>query len=376
MAGIYIHVPFCKSRCIYCDFYSTTLGQDYMASYVEALEREMSLRRQYIECTRVHTIYIGGGTPSLLPSYLLRELFDAILHEFSPDEDAEVTIEANPDDVTPDWLRGLEGTPVNRISMGAQTFDDKLLSLLGRRHNAQQTRDAVKACKEAGIGNISLDLIYGLPSQTMDDWQSDVEQALSLGIKHLSAYALSVEPGTPLDSSPYKRELEGVRYEELSRRMYDHLMSATSKAGFLHYEISNFALPGFHSRHNSCYWQGTPYLGLGAGAHSYDGHRTRRANLPDIKAYIAAKSDVPHETEILSDETLYNEFIMTRLRTSSGIPLNELSEDDRHYCLFMAEPHLKHRRLCIKEEHLCLMKEGIFTSNDIICDLMKVKSEE
>ena len=323
-SSLYIHVPFCKSRCIYCDFYSTTLGQDTMASYIEALEREMSLRIQYIKGTRVHTIYIGGGTPSLLPSHLLRELFDAILHEFSLDEDAEVTIEANPDDVTPDWLQGLEGTPVNRISMGAQTFDDKLLNLLGRRHNAQQVRDAVRLCKEAGIGNISLDLIYGLPKQTMDDWQSDVEQALSLGIKHLSAYALSIEPGTPLDSSPYKGELEGVHYEELSRRMYDHLMSATDKAGFLHYEISNFALPGFHSRHNSSYWQSTPYLGLGAGAHSYDGHRSRRANLPDIKAYIAAKGDVPHETETLSDETLYNEFIMTRLRTSGGIPLDEL----------------------------------------------------
>ena len=373
--SIYIHIPFCKSRCIYCDFYSTTLGQDTMASYIEALEREMSLRRQYIKGTRVHTIYIGGGTPSLLPSHLLRELFDAILHEFSLDEDAEVTIEANPDDVTPDWLRGLEGTPVNRISMGAQTFDDKLLNLLGRRHNAQQVRDAVRLCKEVGIGNISLDLIYGLPGQTMDDWQSDVEQALSLGIKHLSAYALSYEEGTQLDAMLRKGLIEETD-EELSRRMYDHLMSATGKAGFLHYEISNFALPGFHSRHNSSYWQSTPYLGLGAGAHSYDGHRSRRANLPDIKAYIAAKGDVPHETETLSDETLYNEFIMTRLRTSGGIPLDELSDDDRRYCLRMAEPHIVRRLLCIKDEHLCLTKEGIFTSNDIICDLMKVKSEE
>lgn len=376
MNSIYIHIPFCQSRCIYCDFYSTTLGQDTMVSYVEALEREMSLRRQYIKGTRVHTLYIGGGTPSLLPSHLLMELFDAIRRCFSLDEDAEVTIEANPDDVTPDWLKGLEGTPVNRISMGAQTFDDRLLAILRRRHNAQQVRDAVRLCKEAGIENISLDLIYGLPGQTADSWQSDVEQALSLGIKHLSAYALSVEPGTPLDSSPYKEELEGSRYEELSRRMYDYLMSATAKAGLLHYEISNFALPGFHSRHNSCYWQGTPYLGLGAGAHSYDGHRLRRANLPDIKAYIAAKGDVPHETEELDDDTLYNEFIMTRLRTCGGIPLDELAEDDRRYCLHLAQPHIAHRLLCLKDGHLCLTKEGIFTSNDIISDLMKVKSEE
>ena len=270
-SSLYIHVPFCKSRCIYCDFYSTTLGQEFMASYVEALIREMLQRRQYIKCTRVHTIYIGGGTPSLLPAELIHKLFNAIERLWTLDEDAEVTIEANPDDVTKEWLKGLKGTPVNRISMGAQTFNDRLLRIIGRRHSSQQTIDAVKACKESGITNISLDLIYGLPRQTFEDWQKDVEQALSLGIKHLSAYALSIEPGTPLDSSPYKEELEGVNYEELSRKMYEHLMTETSKAGFLHYEISNFALPGYHSRHNSSYWQGIPYLGLGAGAHSYDG---------------------------------------------------------------------------------------------------------
>lgn len=372
--GIYLHFPFCRSRCIYCDFYSTTLGEDVMVKYVRALEREMSLRRQFIKGTRVHTIYIGGGTPSLLPAHLLKELFEAISQHFTIDADAEVTIEANPDDVTQEWLKGLSDTPVNRISMGAQTFNDQLLHLLRRRHNARQTIDAVEVCKEAGITNISLDLIYGLPGQTFENWQHDVQLALSLGIKHLSAYALSVEPGTPLASSPFTGELEGVRYEELSRKMYDHLMSATKQAGFLHYEISNFAKPGYHSRHNSSYWQGTPYLGLGAGAHSYDGKRTRRANLPDIKAYIERLNaqDAPNETEELNDEELYNEFIMTRLRTSKGIPLNELSEEDRQYCLALAEPHMKHRLLHIQDEHLRLTKEGILTSNDIISDLLKV----
>ncbi len=367
---IYIHIPFCKSRCIYCDFYSTTLGQEFMNSYVEALKREMLLRRQYIKGSRVHTIYIGGGTPSLLPANLLHEIFDAIQRLWTLDENAEVTIEANPDDVTAEWLKCLEGTPVNRISMGAQTFCDRLLSFIGRRHNARQTIDAVKACKESGIENISLDLIYGLPGQTLEDWQRDVEQALSLDIKHLSAYALSFEEGTKLDRMLQQGLVEETE-EELSRKMYNYLMKATSEANFLHYEISNFALPGFHSRHNSSYWEGKPYLGLGAGAHSYDGQRSRRANLPDIKAYIAAKDDVPNETELLTDEALYNEFIMTRLRTRKGIPLNELSEEDRLYCLSFAEPHLKHKLLSIQNEHLCLTKEGIFTSNDIISDLMK-----
>ena len=341
-----------------------------MFLYAQALEREMCLRRHYIECSRVHTLYIGGGTPSLLPTDVLKELFAAIKRNFTLVPDAEITIEANPDDVTPEWLKGLAGTPVNRISMGAQTFNDSLLKFLGRRHNAQQIADAVKACKEAGFNNISLDLIYGLPGQTLNNWHVDVESALKLGITHLSAYALTYEEGTRLDTM-LRKELVQEADEELSRRMYVYLMSATEKAGFLHYEISNFALPGFHSRHNSSYWQGTPYLGLGAGAHSYDGLHSRRANLPDVNAYIAAIGDVPHETEELDSDELYNEFIMTRLRTSDGIPLNELTQKDRQYCLSMAAQHIGHHLLNIKNEHLCLTKNGIFTSNDIICDLMK-----
>jgi len=342
-----------------------------MASYAIALEHEMSLRSNYIKDARVHTIYIGGGTPSLLPIHVLKDIFAAINCNFTIDANPEITIEANPDDVTQEWLRGLSSTPVNRISMGAQTFNDELLSFLGRRHNARQIASAVQACKEAGINNISLDLIYGLPGQTMEDWQHDVGQALCLGITHLSAYALSYEEGTRLDAMLHKG-LVTEADEELSRQMYEYLMSATSQAGFLHYEISNFALPDFHSRHNSSYWQGTPYLGLGAGAHSYDGQRTRRANLPDIKAYIAATDDVPHETEELCDEELYNEFIMTRLRTSAGIPLDELSPANRHYCLSMASPHIGHNLLHIQDGKLSLTREGIFTSNDIISDLLIV----
>ena len=370
MAGIYIHIPFCRSRCIYCDFYSTTLGRDTMLSYAHALEQEIQHRRQYIKGTRVHTLYIGGGTPSLLPPEALQRIFSSVSECFSLDADAEVTIEANPDDVTPAWMESIRQTPVNRISMGAQTFSDRLLRFLGRRHTSRQTVNAVQTCKEAGITNISLDLIYGLPGQTMHDWQSDVGQALSLGITHLSAYALSYEEGTPLDVMLRKGDIQEAD-EELSRQMYNHLIAATRQAGFLHYEISNFARPGFHSRHNSSYWQGIPYLGLGAGAHSYDGLRTRRANLSDIKSYIAAKDDVPHEEEILSDDERYDEFIMTRLRTSTGIPLDHLPSDDRNYCLKQAAPHLAKKLLEVRDGHLCLTQEGIFTSNNIISDLMK-----
>ena len=283
----------------------------------------------------------------------------------------EATLEANPEDLTPGYLQALSALGFfNRISIGVQSFSDGDLHLLNRRHSANQAVEAVMNAHAAGFDNISIDLIYGLPGQTLEDWQRDVEQALSLDIKHLSAYALSFEEGTKLDRMLQQGLVEETE-EELSRKMYNYLMKATSEANFLHYEISNFALPGFHSRHNSSYWEGKPYLGLGAGAHSYDGQRSRRANLPDIKAYIAAKDDVPNETELLTDEALYNEFIMTRKRKKKGIPLNELSEEERLYCLSFAEPHLKHKLLSIQNEHLCLTKEGIFTSNDIISDLMK-----
>lgn len=370
MAGIYIHIPFCQSRCIYCDFYSTTSGRDVMADYVRALIHEMQLRRHYIKDTRVHTIYIGGGTPSLLPTGLIHDIFKAIGQLFSVEQEAEITIEANPDDVTPQWLQGLASTPVNRISMGAQSFNDDILRFLGRRHNARQIADAVRNCQEAGINNISLDLIYGLPGQTMTDWQHDVDCALKLGIQHLSAYALSYEEGTRLDRMLRSGLVEEAD-EELSWQMYEHLTEATEQAGFLHYEISNFAQPGFHSRHNSSYWQSEPYLGLGAGAHSYDGCKARRANQPNLKAYIAAEGDVPHETELLNADELYDEFIMTRLRTAAGLPLNLLSDADRRYCLKMAEPHIHNGKLQLSDSNLKLTRTGIFTSNDIISDLMK-----
>lgn len=370
MNSIYIHIPFCQSRCIYCDFYSTTYGHNIMASYVQALIREMVRRKHYIECSRVDTLYIGGGTPSLLPTELLTTIFDAIRHNFTLTPNAEVTIEANPDDINNEWLKNITQTPINRISIGTQTFDDQILNLIGRRHNAKQTIKAVEACKQAGITNISLDLISSLPGQTMQHWEKDVHTALSLGITHLSAYTLSYEEGTKLHKMLINGDIKETD-EELSRQMYYHLLDTTEKAGFQHYEISNFSLPGQHSRHNSCYWQGTPYLGLGAGAHSYDGIRTRRANLPDIKTYIATSDDVPHENEILNDEELYNEFIMTRLRTNIGIPLDKLTTKDRQYCLNIAKHYIEQKLLSIKNNHLHLTKEGIFISNDIISDMMR-----
>ncbi|MGN0233924.1 MAG: radical SAM family heme chaperone HemW [Bacteroidaceae bacterium] len=371
VAGLYIHVPFCKGRCIYCDFYSTTEGAEWKSQYVSALLQEIRQRRHELSYARVHSIYIGGGTPSQLPPDMLAVIFREVFALYSVDSDAEVTVEANPDDVTAEWLSVLRHTPVNRLSMGIQTFDDALLRLLRRRHTSEQAVRAVEKAHSYGFDNVSIDLIYGLPGQTMAQWQYDVRQGLALGIQHLSAYALSYEEGTPLERMLRQGEMKETD-EELSLRMYEYLMDAAKVAGFLHYEISNFSLPGRYSRHNSAYWQGTPYLGLGPGAHSYDGARTRRWNLSDLRTYVnAADGMPPYQNEILTDNELYDELVMTRLRTIEGLSLDLLQDQDRTYCLEQAQPHLRAGRMVQEGNFIHLTRKGIFTSNDIISDLMK-----
>lgn len=371
VAGIYIHVPFCQGRCIYCDFYSTTEGEGWKSRYVDALLAELRMRRDELPLARVHSIYIGGGTPSQLPARALAAILNEVCRLFPVDFDAEVTVEANPDDVTPEWLAALSHTPVNRLSMGVQSFDDALLRLIRRRHTAQQAVCAVEQAARHGISNVSIDLIYGLPTQTMEQWQADVRQALALDVQHLSAYSLSYEEGTPLWRMLEQGRIEEAD-EELSLCMYEHLIDSTRAAGFTHYEISNFCRPGRHSQHNSAYWHGVPYLGFGPGAHSYDGMRTRRWNLSDLKGYVqAAGSMPPHQSEVLTDDELYDETVMTRLRTSEGLSLDLLTAAYRAYCMAQAEPHLRAGRLEQARSTIRLTRQGIFTSNDIISDLMK-----
>lgn len=367
--GIYIHVPFCQSRCIYCDFYSTTYVAEWKRSYVDSLKREMQLRREEIDVTRVPSLYIGGGTPSQLPSTLLQEVFRAIQENFTLAKDAEVTIEANPDDVTPEWLAALSQTPVNRISMGVQTFSDSLLRFLNRRHTSHQAIEAVQRCQDAGYSNICLDLIYGLPGQTFEDWCRDVKLLLSLDVPHLSAYALSYEEGTVLSKMLQDGKVNEAS-DELSWQMYEYLMNETAAAGMEHYEISNFAKPGMHSRHNSSYWDGSPYLGLGPGAHSFDGGCVRRSNDTSLKDYVCSTADVPHQKEVLTPEEQYDELVMTRLRTALGLSLSLLTPEQRSYCMEMAEPHIHSGNLVQDGLVLRLSRKGIFISNSIISDLM------
>ena len=367
--GIYIHVPFCQKRCIYCDFYSTTCGLEWKRSYVSALKREMLLRRTEIDASRVPSLYIGGGTPSQLPASLLLEMFQAIADNFTLADDAEVTIEVNPDDVTPQLIDTLRQTSVNRISMGVQTFSDELLRFLNRRHTSAQALRAVQLFREAGYDNISLDLIYGLPSQTLEDWKHDVQQLLSLDVPHISAYALSYEEGTPLSKMLADGSVEETS-DELSWQMYEYLMNEAKASGMVHYEISNFAKPGMCAKHNSRYWDGSPYLGLGPGAHSYDGENIRRSNDMSLKDYIQASADVPHETEVLTPEERYDELVMTRLRTVRGLAFDLLTPEQKSYCLQMAEPHILNGSLLKEKDTLRLSRKGIFISNRILSDLM------
>ena len=371
MAGLYIHIPFCASRCVYCGFFSTT-RLDQRQAYVEALGREMRLR----DCScngkmRIETVYLGGGTPSQLSAEQLRQIFLYINNVYDVSPRAEITIECNPDDITVPFVATLSQLPVNRVSMGAQTFNDERLRFLHRRHRAEQVGEAVKRLRSVGIANISIDLMYGFPGETMLEWNADIDAALALGVEHLSAYALSYEEGTPLYTMLQQGRVEELD-EELQRAMYYTLKDRLEVAGYEHYELSNFARPGFRSRHNSSYWNHTPYIGLGAGAHSFDG-RHRQWNVADIGQYVEAIGEdrVPADGEVIDDVTRYNETVMTALRTIDGIRLDMLSTSERAHCLTQAKKFLDCGWLCLPDDNtLRLTRDGLFVSDTIMSDLM------
>lgn len=375
VAGIYLHIPFCKSRCTYCDFYSTTaLAQ--RDRYVAALCRELTQRAA--TATPVNTIYIGGGTPSQLAVRQIAHLLRTIHDHYRVAADAEITMELNPDDVSADYAHALSATPVNRVSLGIQTFCDDRLRLLRRRHTAADAVQAVRTLQSAGFANISIDLMFGFPDETETQWHDDVEQALLLRVPHISAYSLMYEEGTRLTRMLRQGQIRETD-DETVLRMYRLLTTRLREAGYEHYEISNYCLPGSHSRHNSSYWDGTPYAGFGCAAHSFDG-TTRSWNPAHLHTYIISMEQQGHisrESETLTTAQRYNERIMTRLRTARGADLDRLRRDfGQHlydYCLRMAQPHLRDGRLRITDDRrLCLTDEGIFVSDSVMSDLMSV----
>lgn len=370
---LYIHVPFCQSRCIYCDFYSTTSGEDLRRRYVEALKEELRNRADELPSRQLPTIYWGGGTPSQLKIAQIEDVMQCISTTFTLTPNAEVTLEVNPDDITAELADELRQMGFNRVSLGIQTFDDRLLKMLRRRHTAAEAVQAVQTLANAGFDNISIDLIYGLPQQTPEAFTADLEQALTLPVTHLSAYALTVESGTALDRLVTAGQLTPAD-DEVCRAEYELLLDRTALAGFEHYEISNFALPGRRSRHNSGYWHDIPYLGCGPGAHSYHGDE-RRYNLPNLRRYVENPGNPPHETERLTQAEHFDELLFTALRTQEGLSLERVEKCFGHdwleRLLRESAGFRQHGLMHIVNGNLRLTREGIFVSDSLISDLMR-----
>ncbi len=333
MSGLYIHIPFCASRCIYCDFYSTTSRNRSL--FITQLLKEMKEASQGTIFPQdalhsIRTIYIGGGTPSQLSSIELQTLVNGLEQHFDLQDIEEFTIELNPEDVNTAYTRELP-SQINRISMGVQSFVDEELQLIRRRHNSQRPIEAFQVLRQNGYQNISIDLMYGLPNQTLNSFEYSIDKAIALHPEHISAYNLTIEDGTPLNqlydgtSLHSNGHIYPIPDENICNEMNTLLRHKLNEAGYIQYEISNFALPGFASKHNSSYWNSSPYLGLGPGAHSYDGHNHRWWNEPDLDAYLKGQQKIGEE--FLSELDLYNERIMLSLRTRIGINVQHLSKD-------------------------------------------------
>ena len=375
MAGIYIHIPFCKQRCTYCDFY-TEVAPQFIPPIINSMIKEIDIRKDYLQNSVINTIYFGGGTPSILHSGQFSDLFEAILNRYQVAKDAEITFEANPDDLTPGFLESIHPLPFNRLSIGIQSFDDDDLKRINRRHTSKQAVEAVERAQAAGFDNISIDLIYGLPFQTIESWEKQLDKAFSLHIQHISAYGLTYEDGTPLWKQRECGEIKSVD-DLIMNSMYLMLLEKMKQNGFEAYEISNFSLPGFRSRHNSSYWKEEPYLGIGPSAHSYDLH-SRQWNIASIQEYIRAVNSgtLFFEREELTLNDRYNDFVMVSLRTSEGIDVTllrlEFGSELTDYCLKSIKTFIDSEQVYYSEDKLRLSPSGIQISNLILIQLMKV----
>jgi oxygen-independent coproporphyrinogen III oxidase len=325
MAGIYIHIPFCKRACHYCNFHFST-SLKLKNAFVDALLKEITIRQNYLAGNQVKTIYLGGGTPSMLDASDLYEILKSVQQHFQVEPTAEVTLEANPDDISLEKLRWWRELGVNRLSIGIQSFFEEDLRWMNRAHDAKQARQCIETAQAEGFENISIDLIYGAPTLTDQNWILNLQTAVAFNIPHLSCYALTVEPGTALDVMTRRKKVPEIASEDQARQF--HLMTnLLQSAGYDHYEISNFALPGKRSRHNSAYWSGETYMGLGPSAHSFNGY-SRQWNVSNNASYIQMlrQARVPFEVEVLTDVQRFNEYVMTSIRTIEGTDLRRVAE--------------------------------------------------
>ncbi len=373
MSGLYLHIPFCKQACHYCNFHFST-SLKYRTEMVEALQTELRLRRDYLPAPHLESVYFGGGTPSLLDASELNALFTTIRECFLLREGAEITLEANPDDLTPDKLAMLADSPVNRLSIGIQSFSDADLQYMNRAHNAREAARCLDLALEAGFTNLTVDLIYGLPTLSDRQWADNMQQVIGRGIPHLSCYALTVEERTVLHHFVRTGKAPGPE-EEAGARQFEQLMDTTAAAGYEHYEISNFALPGMQAVHNSNYWRGVPYLGVGPSAHSYDGSSRQwnvAHNMRYIKGLQRPGSQFPKELfekEDLSPRQQYNEYVMTGLRTSWGCRLEAIDPAYRPHFLTQIAPHLDHRSVETDGQTYRLTRTGKLLADAIAVDL-------
>lgn len=374
MAGLYIHIPFCESKCIYCDFYSMANNNHLIDKYIDALLVEAAQRKNELNSETITTVYLGGGTPSLLSITQLSKLVNGLKKVFDFSDVDEFTIEVNPDDVTADYIQQAKSLGINRVSMGVQSFSDEDLRFINRRHTAKQATDAIHIIKEAGIDNISIDLIYGIPAQNIEIWKNNVDTAISLLVQHISAYTLMYEEGTRLSVMRSLGKITEVD-DDVVAAMYDYLVVQLKSNGYTHYEISNFALPGFHSRHNSSYWNLTPYLGLGVAAHSFDG-TVRRYNPSNLKKYLDAlgEGNLCVEVEKITQAEKYDEYVMLRLRTADGIDADELMHrfGEEYYQFFIekAKPLVSEGSLINENGRYYIPENHIMISDNITCDLL------
>ncbi len=373
MSGIYIHIPFCHSKCAYCDFYSMP-ARDYFSAYIDAVIREWSFRKDEV-AEPIKTVYIGGGTPSILPM----EELDRLLKEFADKSIDEFTIEVNPEDVSEELANYLShNSPVNRVSMGIQSLVDTELSVIGRRHSASKALMAVDTLRVAGIENISCDLIYGLPSQTIETWKYSLNKILTLKLPHLSCYLLSYEEGTRLHAMLTTGKVHEATESE-AEAYYSYLCEAAALVGYEHYEISNFALPDKQSKHNSSYWDSTPYIGLGTAAHSFDG-KIRRYNPSNIKKYLDSyKSATDSPFYLTEDETesqRFNDYIITSLRTSKGIWVEECAKrfgvERSKKLLNKAMQYVNTEAMTLENDHLRISEGHWLISDRIMINFIEV----
>ncbi len=370
--GLYIHIPFCKQKCDYCNFYSTPSSKS-RKELISAIAKELILQKSFLETTIFQTLYFGGGTPSILTFEELMFIMDTVFQHYNFSSNAEITIEANPDDLNNAKIRELKNSPVNRLSIGIQSFSEKDLKYLNRIHSARQSEFSIKASQDAGFENISIDLIYGIPTLSEEQWNQNMLHAVSFMVPHISAYSLTVEPHTTLEVLINKGKKQNTD-ESSQAKHFEMAMDTLEREGYIHYEISNFCKEGFYSKHNSNYWKGVPYLGIGPSAHSFNGD-SRQWNTKNIQQYISSveKKIVPCEKENLDTSTQYNEYVLTHLRTKWGceetyIKLN-FGDDFLKHFIKSASKYISSEIIEEKNKIYTLTHKGKLLADAVTADL-------